>query len=204
MYVAIAGNIGSGKSLLCELLSQKLGWQRVSLSQNDSDNPYIDDFYDDMRQWSFQMQVYFLGQRWRAMKRVAQSNQPTIVDRTIYEDAEVFARNLHKSGLLSSRDLDSYFESYSLVNETIEPPGLLIYLRASADKLLENIKKRGRPYEAAIDGNYLERLTELYEDWTFSYSAGPLLVIDIDQDDIVLDTEARKRVVEQICSTLNR
>lgn len=204
MYVAIAGNIGSGKSLLGELLSERLGWRNVSLSQGDSANPYIDDFYEDMPSWSFQMQVYFLGLRWRAMQRVESSEQPTIVDRTIYEDAEVFARNLHNSGLLPTRDFDSFFELYSLVVDKITPPELLIYLRASTDKLLENIKKRGRSYEASIDRNYLERLNELYEDWTFSYGGGKILVIDLDVDDFVRDEAARNRVLDQICSIVRR
>lgn len=204
MYVAISGNIGSGKSLLGELLSERLGWSSVSLSHRDGENPYIDDFYEDMRAWSFQMQVYLLGMRWRAMQDVEASSRSSIVDRTIYEDAEVFARNLHNSGLLPTRDFDSFFELYSLVVSQIAAPELLVYIRASTEKLLENIKERGRPYEAAIDVNYLGRLNELYEDWTFSYSAGKILVVDLDVDDIVRDEIARNRVIDQICSIVQK
>ncbi len=204
MYIAIAGNIGSGKSLLADLLSNRLGLETVSPGEECGENPYLDDFYDDMKRWSFELQVYFLGLRWRAMQGVINSNKDFIIDRTIYEDAEVFAKNLYNSRLLSGRGFDSYYSVYSQVIERITPPNLLVYLRASHDTLLRNIKKRGREYEANIDKGYLKRLNELYEDWTFSYSISPILVVDIDRDDIVFDMEARGRVLDTICQMVER
>lgn len=202
MYIAIAGNIGSGKSLLAELLSERLGWSNVSVSEEDGVNPYIDDFYEDMRGWSFQLQIYFLEMRWRTMSNLASSGVNSVIDRTIYEDAEVFARNLFNNGLLAKRSFEVYFELYNRVIGTIAAPDLLIYLRASPDKLLQNIKRRGRSYESSIDGSYLGALSELYENWTFSYGASKILTIDIDEDDFILDSESRERVLERICSMM--
>ncbi len=198
MYIAIAGNIGSGKSLLAELLAQRLGWQSRSLCDGDSENPYINDFYEDMEQWSFSLQVYFLGTRWQRLRELIASGKNTIIDRTIYEDAEVFAQNLRNNHLLGNRDFSSYCKLYNQVIEGVEPPLLLIYLRASNEKLLQNIKKRGRAYESAIDKHYLESLSDLYEDWTFSYDHSPIITIDIDTHDIDTDEVAREEVLEQI------
>lgn len=198
MYIAIAGNIGSGKSVLAELLSERLGWSNITLSEEDGENPYIDDFYDDMKRWSFQLQIYFLGMRWKNFKRIAEGNENYIIDRTIYEDAEVFAKNLLKSGLLDGRDFNNYYELYRQVIEQVAAPDLLIYLRASSEKLHENIKSRSRNYEKTINKRYLDSLNERYEDWTFSYSSSKILVVDIEQDDITLDPEARERVVAQV------
>lgn len=204
MYIAIAGNIGSGKSLLAELLSQRLGWQNVSLSNSDGENPYIDDFYVDMRRWSFQLQIYFLGMRWDALQSITDSGKNSVVDRTIYEDAEIFARNLYNNGLLLKRSFDNYYKLYSQVINKIEAPDLLIYLRATPDKLLQNIKHRGRGYETSIDKQYLASLGELYEDWTFSYGASKIITIDIDSEDFIADDKARERVLERICSMINK
>ncbi len=204
MYIAIAGNIGSGKSLLAELLSERLGWKAASLGEGDGENPYIDDFYDDMQRWSFQLQVYFLGMRWRALQAMINSGEHHIIDRTIYEDATVFAQNLYNSGLLEKRDFEGYYDLYSQVIGKIQPPGLLVYVRASSQKLLDNIQKRGRSYETGIDQNYLGSLNELYEDWTFSYSESPILVVDLDEHDIVLDMDARERVLQKICAMIKQ
>ncbi len=202
MYIAIAGNIGSGKSLLAELLAQRLGWQSLSLCDGDSRNPYINDFYEDMEHWSFSLQVYFLGTRWQRLRELIASNKNTIIDRTIYEDAEVFAQNLHNNHLLGNRDFNSYYKLYNQVIEGVQAPALLIYLRASSDKLLQNIKKRGRAYEVAIDRQYLESLNDLYEDWTFSYNHSPIITIDIDTHDIDTDEAARTEVLELIAQKI--
>ncbi len=204
MCIAIAGNIWSGKGLLAELLSGRLGWDNVSVSQNDGENPYIDDFYDDMRRWSFQLQIYFLGMRWRSMRGIAAGGRNCVIDRTIYEDAEIFARNLFKNGLLPERSFHSYFELYGQVIDTIKAPDLLVYIRATPDKLLRNIKRRGRGYETSIDKSYLQSLGELYENWTFSYGASKILTIDLDSDDFILDSEARERVLDKICSIIKK
>ncbi|MEG0163392.1 MAG: deoxynucleoside kinase [Mucinivorans sp.] len=194
MYIAIAGNIGSGKSLLAELLARHLGW---TLSTDVSENPYIDDFYEDMRGWSFQLQIYFLGMRLKMLDQALLGSQNVIVDRTIYEDAEVFARNLSNQSLLYSRDWNSFYELYNVIIEKFPKPDLLIYIRASAKTLAKNIKKRGRTYEAGIDIKYLKNLNELYEDWTFSYS-GNLLTVDIDEQNFISSLPARQEVVGQI------
>ncbi|MEF9950514.1 MAG: deoxynucleoside kinase [Mucinivorans sp.] len=194
MYIALAGNIGSGKSLLAELLARHLGW---TLSTDVSENPYIDDFYEDMRGWSFQLQIYFLGMRLKMLDQALLGSQNVIVDRTIYEDAEVFARNLSNQSLLYSRDWNSFYELYNVIIEKFPKPDLLIYIRASAKTLAKNIKKRGRTYEAGIDIKYLKNLNELYEDWTFSYS-GNLLTVDIDEQNFISSLPARQEVVGQI------
>ncbi|MEG2760548.1 MAG: deoxynucleoside kinase [Mucinivorans sp.] len=199
MYIAIAGNIGSGKSLLAELLAQRLGW---ALSTDVAENPYIDDFYENMRGWSFQLQIYFLGMRLRLLDHALKSADNIIVDRTIYEDAEVFARNLSNQSLIYSRDWKSYYDLYSVIIERFAQPDLLIYLRASAKTLARNIKKRGRAYEAGIDIKYLKNLNELYEDWTFSYN-GNLLTIDIDEQNFISSPTAREQVLDQITKIAN-
>lgn len=182
---------------MAELLGERLGLEVVDTAQSDVQNPYIDDFYEDMPRWSFQLQIYFLGLRLRTLFRMARSTKGAIVDRTIYEDAEVFARNLHNSGLLSSRDWNNFYELYTLSIANLPNPDLLIYLRASTPLLMKNIAKRARSYEASIDTRYLDNLSELYEDWTFSYS-GNLMIVDIDQDDFVRDTDARTRLLGNI------
>lgn len=194
MYIAIAGNIGSGKSLLAELLAERTGW---TLRTDVSENPYIDDFYEDMNRWSFQLQVYFLGVRLRMLSEALASGSNVIIDRTIYEDAEVFARNLNNQTLLTSRDWNSFYDLYSSIIEKFPQPDVLIYIRASDKTLARNIKKRGRPYEAGIDIKYLRNLNELYEDWTFSYS-GNLLTIDIDEQNFISNKEHREVVLDQI------
>ncbi len=204
MYIAIAGNIGSGKSLLAELLSERLGWKAASLGDSDGQNPYIDDFYDDMQRWSLPLQIYFLGTRLRAMQALIGSGEHHIIDRTIYEDAVVFAQNLHNCGLMEKRDFDAYYDLHRQVVQGLQPPALLVYIRAGAQKLQENIKARGRSYESTIERGYLERLGELYEDWTFSYSESPILVVDLDQHDIVLDTDAREAVLQRIVGMIKQ
>lgn len=194
MYIAIAGNIGSGKSLLAELLAEQTGWHLVS---DTTENPYIDDFYDDMQRWAFPLQIYFFGMRLCMLDAALAVHKNVIVDRTVYEDAEVFARNLRAQALISGRDWQSFYELYSLAARKEPRPDILIYLRASADTLAKNIKKRGRPYEAGIKKTYLKQLGELYEDWTFGYS-GNLLTIDIDEQDFIHNPDHRTAVLAQI------
>lgn len=199
MYIAIAGNIGSGKSYLTELLSQKLGWEAYF---EESENPYIDDFYDDMRRWSFNLQVYFLGKRQRQINAIAAGGVGTVVDRTIYEDANVFATNLCNLGLLATRDYNTYMQLYDFTVDNLAQPGLLVYLRASVATLVSQIQRRGRVYEASIDGEYLRNLNRLYEEWIGQYS-GPKMIIDVDHEDFVTDPKAREAILERIEQAVN-
>lgn len=199
MYIAIAGNIGSGKSYLTELLSQKLGWEAHF---EESENPYIDDFYDDMRRWSFNLQVYFLGKRQRQINAIAATGVGTVVDRTIYEDANVFATNLCNLGLLATRDYNTYMQLYDFTVDNLAQPGLLVYLRASVATLVSQIQRRGRVYEASIDGEYLRNLNRLYEEWIGQYS-GPKMIIDVDHEDFVTDPKAREAILERIEQAVN-
>lgn len=195
MYIAIAGNIGSGKSYLTELLSERLGW--LAHYENSSDNPYIGDFYDDMNRWSFNLQVYFLGRRLQQMVDIVSSGRNTVVDRTIFEDACVFATNLHNSGLLSTRDYETYMQIYNFTISLLPEPDLLIYIRASTVSLVGQIRRRGRAYENSIDEGYLDGLNQLYEAWIAQYK-GKVMIVDIDNEDFVTDAEARKAMLDKI------
>lgn len=201
MYIAIAGNIGSGKSYLTELLSDRLGWK--AHYENSTDNPYIGDFYDDMQRWSFNLQIYFLGRRLQQMSDIISSKDDTVVDRTIFEDACVFANNLHKAGLLSTRDYQTYMELYNLTISLLPAPDLLIYLRASTVSLVGQIRRRGRSYEGAIEEEYLDGLNSLYEDWIKSYK-GKVLVVDIDKEDFVTDNVVRAALLEKIVQAISK
>lgn len=196
MYIAIAGNIGSGKTYLTELLSARLGWEA---QYEESENPYIGDFYDDMRRWAFNLQVYFLGKRQRQIDGIAAlpEDRHIVVDRTIYEDARVFATNLHHAGLLSSRDYTTYMQLYNFTVANLLRPRLLVYLRASVPTLISQIQRRGRVYEASIDGTYLEGLNKLYEEWIGTYD-GPKLIVDVDREDFVTDPAQRERILMRI------
>lgn len=200
MYIAIAGNIGSGKSYLTELLSQKLGWS--SHYESSSDNPYIGDFYDDMQRWSFNLQVYFLGRRLQQMVDIVSSGQNTVVDRTIFEDARVFATNLHNSTLLSTRDYQTYMQIYNFTISLLPEPDLLIYLRASTASLVGQIRRRGRAYESSIDEGYLSGLNTLYEEWIADYK-GEAMIINIDKEDFVTDCTAREELLEKIAKFIH-
>ncbi len=196
MYIAIAGNIGSGKTYLTELLSQRLRWEA---QYEESENPYIGDFYEDMRRWAFNLQVYFLGKRQRQIDGIAalSAGRHVVVDRTIYEDARVFATNLHHAGLLSSRDYTTYMQLYNFTVANLLRPALLVYLRASVPTLVSQIQRRGRVYEASIDAAYLEGLNDLYEEWVGTYD-GPKLVVDVDREDFVTDPAARETILTRI------
>ena len=196
MYIAITGNIGSGKTYLTELLSGRLGWEA---QYEESENPYIGDFYEDMRRWAFNLQVYFLGKRQRQIDGIAAlpEGRNVVVDRTIYEDARVFATNLHHAGLLSSRDYTTYMQLYNFTVDNLLRPALLVYLRASVPTLVSQIQRRGRAYESSIDGTYLEGLNRLYEEWIGTYD-GPKLVIDVDREDFVTDPSSREAILARI------
>ncbi|MCD6180205.1 MAG: deoxynucleoside kinase [Bacteroidales bacterium] len=196
MHIAIAGNIGSGKTTLTGLLAKQMGWK--ALYESVDDNPYLDSFYEDMKRWSFNLQVYFLNSRFRQVVDIRKSNKTIIQDRTIYEDAYIFAPNLHSMNLMTSRDFDNYLSLFELMSSFIEPPDLLIYLRASVPTLVNQIQKRGRDYEETIRIDYLKKLNERYEEWINSYTIGKLLVVDVDNTDFTDNPEDLGNVIEKI------
>ena len=196
MYIAIAGNIGSGKTTLTGILTRHYG---AKAYYEDLDNPYINDFYEDMNRWAFQFQVHFLASRIRqTMDMLADGSEHIFQDRTIYEDAHIFADNLHQMGLISSRDFATYMKIFHLTTNLIPQPDVLIYLRASIPTLVAQIKRRGRAYEMNIDEQYLSRLNEKYEYWINNVYKGKVLIIDKDKDDFVAD----ESVVDTICERL--
>jgi len=178
-HIAVAGNIGAGKSTLTDLLAKNFNW--TPQFEDVENNPYLNDFYDDMPRWSFNLQVYFLNSRYQQIIEIKNSPDTIIQDRTIYEDAEIFAPNLHKMGLMSTRDFENYKSLYATIISQIKPPDLMIYLKASIPTLVDNIQKRGRDYEENIRLDYLKRLNEFYDLWTTNYTQGKLLVIDCDK-----------------------
>lgn len=178
MHIAIAGNIGSGKTTLAGLLSKHYNWE--AHYEDVESNPYLNNFYDDMQRWSFNLQIYFLNSRFRQVVDIRKSGKTVIQDRTIYEDAYIFAPNLHTMGLMSSRDFDNYSRLFELMSSFIQPPDLLIYLRAGVPTLVSQIQKRGREYENSIRLDYLNHLNQRYEDWIASYEHGKLLIVNVD------------------------
>jgi deoxyadenosine/deoxycytidine kinase len=195
MYIAIAGNIGSGKTSLTEILAHRYD---AAPHFENADNPYINDFYEDMGRWSFNLQTYFLACRIRQSMDALKNGGDLFQDRTIHEDAYIFAANLHEMGLMSSRDFGTYMKIFNLSEELIRKPDLLIYLKASAPKLVAQIRKRGREYEQGIEESYLERLNGKYDNWIENIYKGEVLTVDIDRYDFVLHPEVVEGIVERI------
>lgn len=194
-YVAVAGNIGAGKSSLTGLLAKHFRWR--AYYETVDNNPYLSDFYEDMRRWSFNLQIYFLSSRFRNQRNVLAKGTNIIQDRTIYEDVEIFARNLHEMGLMSDRDYKNYMELFQGMSDFLRPPDLLIYLKADVPTLVRQIQQRGREYENLIRIEYLERLNRLYEEWIQHYPFEKL-IIDTDDLDYVNNNEDLGRVIELI------
>jgi deoxyadenosine/deoxycytidine kinase len=201
MHIAIAGNIGSGKTTLSGLLAKNFGWQP---HYEDVDtNPYLPSFYDDMQRWSFNLQIYFLNSRFRQIVEIRKSGKNVVQDRTIYEDAHIFAPNLHTMNLMTTRDYDNYQSLFQLMVSFIQPPDLLIYLRADVPTLVRNIQKRGRDYEASIRLDYLKSLNERYENWINGYASGKLLIFDVDNINFQENPEDLGKIIERIQAELH-
>ncbi len=201
MHIAIAGNIGSGKTTLTSLLAKHYKWQPQY--EDADDNPYLNDFYEDMQRWSFNLQVYFLNSRFSQVLDIRKGKQKVVQDRTIYEDAYIFAPNLHAMGLMTTRDYENYFSLFKLMESLVKAPDLLIYLRASVPTLVKQIQKRGRDYENSIRLDYLKRLNERYEAWISTYESGKLLVVDIDEINFSENKEDLGKVIRMIDGQLN-
>jgi|TARA_B110000967_G_C18815317_1_gene525807 deoxyadenosine/deoxycytidine kinase len=201
MHVAIAGNIGAGKTTLTKLLAKHYKWDPHYESVDE--NPYLDDFYGEMERWSFNLQVYFLNSRFRQILELRETGKNIIQDRTIYEDANIFAPNLHAMGLMTNRDFSNYSSLFELMENLVTPPDLLIYLRANIETLVGQIHKRGRSYENSISIDYLSRLNERYEAWVTKYSKGKLLIIDVDNLNFVDNPEDLASVIERIDAQIN-
>lgn len=201
MHIAIAGNIGAGKTSLTGLLAKHFKWEPHF--EDVVDNPYLDDFYHQMERWSFNLQIYFLNSRFRQVLQIRESGKKIIQDRTIYEDANIFAPNLHAMGLMANRDFQNYTALFGLMEGLVEAPDLLIYLRSSIPNLVKNIHKRGREYENTISIDYLSRLNERYEAWIHTYNKGKLLIIDVDNINFVDNPEDLGNILNRIDTELN-
>ncbi len=201
MHVAIAGNIGSGKTTLTRLLAKHYKWKPHY--EEVEDNPYLDDFYNQMERWSFNLQIYFLNSRFRQILEIREKGKDVIQDRTIYEDAYIFAPNLHAMGLMTNRDYENYRSLFQLMESVTEGPDLLIYLRSSIPNLVKQIHDRGRDYETSISIDYLSRLNERYEAWVHSYDKGNLIVFDVDKINFVDDPEHLGQVINRIDAQLH-
>ena len=202
MHIAIAGNIGAGKTTLTEMLASHYNWEPHF--EDVLKNPYLDDFYERMERWSFNLQIYFLNSRFNQMLECSNKGKNTIQDRTIYEDAYIFAPNLQSMGLMTSRDFENYQSIFKTLNSFVKDPDLLIYLRSGIPNLVDQIHKRGRDYENSISIEYLSRLNERYEAWIQSYDKSNLLVIEVDDIDFVENKEDFKSIVAQIDAKINK
>lgn len=201
MHIAIAGNIGAGKTTLTRLLAKHYKWE--AQLEDVVDNPYLDDFYNQMERWSFNLQVYFLNSRFRQILQIRKSGKDIIQDRTIYEDAHIFAPNLHAMGLMTNRDYENYKSLFELMESLVQGPDVLIYLRSSIPNLVAQIHKRGRDYENSISIDYLSRLNERYEAWVHGYNKGKLLIIDVDKLNFVDKPEDLGFVINTIDAEIN-
>ncbi|MGI9137739.1 MAG: deoxynucleoside kinase [Sediminibacterium sp.] len=195
-HVAIAGNIGAGKTTLTEMLSKHYRW--IPQFEDVDHNPYLTDFYDDMPRWSFNLQIYFLHGRLNQILDIQRGTETVIQDRTIYEDANIFAPNLHEMGLMSKRDFDNYYGFFSTIKTMVQPPDLLIYLKASVPTLVSQIQKRGREYEENIRLDYLKKLNEYYNKWIDGYKEGPLLIIDCDKNKFGENEEDLGEIISKV------
>jgi len=199
-HIAVAGNIGAGKTTLTELLSKHYRW--IPQFEDVDHNPYLNDFYEEMPRWSFNLQIFFLNSRLNQLLEIQSGTETVIQDRTIYEDAHIFAPNLHDMGLMSKRDYNNYFQFFQTLKRMVQSPDLLIYLQASVPTLVGQIQKRGREYEENIRLDYLKRLNDLYNKWIDSYKEGPLLVIDIDKNKFAENEEDLGEIILKIDSQL--
>lgn len=201
MHVAIAGNIGAGKTTLTNLLAKHYAWE--THFEDVDQNPYLNDFYDDMQRWSFNLQIYYLNSRFAQIQEIRDTKTTVIQDRTIYEDAFIFAPNLHSMGLMTTRDFENYFTLFNLMDSFVSPPDLLIYLRASVPTLVSHIQQRGRDYEESIRLDYLKRLNERYEAWISTYNKGKVLIIDIDNNRFTESQEDLGKIINSIDAEIN-
>jgi len=201
MHIAVAGNIGSGKTTLTSLLSKHFAWD--AHYEDVDDNPYLNDFYNDMQRWSFNLQIYFLNTRFNQILSFRRSGKTLVQDRTIYEDAYIFAPNLHAMGLMSTRDFENYFTLFNMLGSLIQPPDLVIYLRASVPTLVKQIQKRGRKYEDNIRLDYLKRLNERYEAWIESYKLGKMLIVDVDTNNFIDRQEDMSIVLDKVSASVH-
>jgi deoxyadenosine/deoxycytidine kinase len=200
-HIAIAGNIGAGKTTLTTILAKKFGW--TPNFEDVENNPYLNDFYNDMHRWSFNLQIYFLNSRLKQLIDIQNGKEVVIQDRTIYEDANIFAPNLHEMGLMTKRDFENYHNFFLTLKNLVNPPDLLIYLKASVPTLVGQIQKRGRDYEDNIRLDYLKRLNEHYNNWIDNYKDGKLLVIDIDKTNFAENEKDLAKVIEKINAEIN-
>jgi len=200
-HVAVAGNIGVGKTTLSTQLSKHYNWEVHY--EDTTENPYLSDFYTNMHRWSFNLQIYFLNSRYQQILAIRRGNHTVIQDRTIYEDAFIFAPNLHEMGLMSSRDFENYFTLFQVMSTQVSAPDLLIYLRASIPTLVDHIQSRGREYEGSMSLDYLKRLNEKYEAWINDYKAGPLLIIDADEIDFQNNPEDLGNIINSVDSQIH-
>jgi len=201
MHIAIVGNIGAGKTTLTELLAKNYGWE--PLYEAVDNNPYLEDFYSDMKRWSFNLQIYFLNSRFQQIVDIQKNNRNILQDRTIYEDAFIFAENLHDMGLMTSRDYENYRAIFDNITSFIKPPDLLIYLKASVPTLVNNIQRRGREYEIGIRIDYLSKLNEKYDKWIKGYNLGKLLVLDKDNLDFANNPEDLGNIIQMVEREIN-
>jgi deoxyadenosine/deoxycytidine kinase len=201
MHIAIAGNIGSGKTTLTRLLSKNFNWE--AHYEDVDTNPYLNSFYEDMQRWSFNLQIYFLNSRFRQIVQIRESGKTVVQDRTIYEDAYIFAPNLHYMNLMTTRDFENYISLFELMSSFIQPPDLLIYLEAAVPTLVNQIQKRGREYEEAIRLDYLKKLNERYDGWIKNYNLGKLLIINVDDIDIEENPEDLAMIIEKVNAELH-
>ena len=199
-HIAIAGNIGAGKTTLTEALSKHYKW--IPQFEDVANNPYLNDFYEEMPRWSFNLQIYFLNSRLNQLLEIQRGDETVIQDRTIYEDANIFAPNLHEMGLMSKRDFDNYYGFFQTLKSMVQPPDLMIYLQASVPTLVGQIQKRGREYEENIRLDYLKKLNDYYNKWIENYTEGPLLIIDVDKNKFGENNEDLGEIINKIDAQL--